>query len=165
MNAKILGLLVVTMLLSGCGGWRDSIANPRNWFDGQSRSVEVPEDVNPLLPRQSRLTSDRDEDLSEPIEIIRDLVVEQTPSGAIVRAEGLANRQGAFQAELRRDEDEADGVMSFSFRIVYPRGRTPVGSEATRLVRAAASVSTQDLRSVSVIRVVGAENARETRRR
>lgn len=166
MTARFLCVLIATLMLSSCGGWRDSAANPRNWFNGD-RAVEVPKDANPLLPPQSSsILGDADEDLSVMISVVQSMVVEQTPSGAIVRAQGLADRQGAYQVELRRDEDaEPDGVMAFEFRVVYPPKSTRVGPEATRQVRAAASVSRQDLQSISVIRVIGAENARETRRR
>ena len=166
MNVNIGICLVGLMVVTSCSAWRDSGANPRNWFGG-SRAVEVEEVTNPLLPRQANVFRRRaeEEDLSEPIEFIRSLEVERSSVGAIVRAEGVTSRLGAFGLELREDENPEDGVLSFSFRVIYPEGPTPVGSELARTVRAAASVSLQDLQSVRIIRVSGSQNARETRRR
>ena len=172
MRTSIALLLAAGLVLSNCGGWRDSRINPGNWF-GNSRSAEVvassdAEEVNPLIPskaRQGLFDRPEAEDKSVLIASITALTVEQTPSGAIIYATGLAERQGAFNLFLKRDENTDEKTISFSFRADYPERPTAVGSELTRTVRAAASLSHQDLAGVKLIRVTGANNAHETRRR
>jgi hypothetical protein len=95
--------------------------------------------------------------------------VERTPTGAIVYATGIAARQGAYGVELRldeadRDERTKDATLDFTFRAIYPGYRTPVGSDRTRTLRAAVSLSRQQLAGVRSIRVVAEQNARESRR-
>lgn len=165
-------LLIGTLTLSACGGWRDSRANPRNWFGGSEEAIAEPvEYVNPLIPEsedRARIRIGRsEEDLevpTEPITEITDLRIDRTTSGAIVVATGLAKRQGAFNAQLVPIEDEAVDTLSFVFEVAYPETATYRGNDATRTIRAAASLTTQDLRRVNKIRVEGATNARESRR-
>ena len=167
-------LLVAGLILSGCGGWSNSRVNPRNWF-GSSRPVPVeaavPAETNPLMPaRGGRGLFSRPApvDSSLPIAKVTELRIDPTPSGAIVSAVGVASRQGPYATELRpvtTEEEAADGVMSFSFRVVYPQEATVVGSELSRTVHDAYTLSSQRLRGVRVIRVAGRENALESRRR
>ncbi|MAY86810.1 hypothetical protein [Arenibacterium halophilum] len=171
MRRSILVFLVATLALSSCG-WRDSRINPRNWF-GNSREVRtatVVEPTNPLIPRRSSILERAPQaDLSEPIATVTEMRIEPTNSGAILYASGVARRQGAYQARLVPANSELipdeDGVLSFSFRVVYPQGATPTGSEHSRTVHEAFSLSHQALRGIRTIRVEAAQNARESRRR
>ncbi|MEX0320253.1 MAG: hypothetical protein AB3N21_20045 [Ruegeria sp.] len=163
-------LLVAALTLSACNAWRNSRVNPSNWF-GNSRSVPADTatagEVNPLLPA----TRGRDAapvDRSIPITAITELKVEPTPTGAIIYATGVANRQGAYAARLRpelTEENAENGVLAFSFRVLYPRDPTPQGPEQTRRITEAISVTNQDLEGIRLIRVTGQQNAREARRR
>lgn len=172
MQKPLTVLLVSSLFLAGCGGWRDSRVNPGNWF-GKSRSerVQPAEEVNPLLPKKqtSGLFSRPDaEDLTVPIAEVTELRVEQTTTGVIIYAEGLAARQGPYEVELRpvtTPEEEADGILSLSFRVVYPARATPLGSAHSRTVRAAYSMTKQDIGGIRSIRVLGRDNVRTTRRR
>lgn len=170
---KTLSVLVVSSLvLSGCGNWRDSRVNPGNWF-ANSRSVPVAAagEVNPLMPATSRkgMFSRPDPvDYSLPIARVSELRIEPTPTGAIVYAQGVAARQGPFNTELRRvttEEEAKQGIMSFSFRVVYPKEATFVGSEHSRTVHEAYTLRRKDLRGVKLIRVIGRDNTLESRRR
>jgi hypothetical protein len=150
MRIPILLTLLASLVLASCG-WRDSRVNPRNWF-GNSR--DVPVDTGP--------------DASVPIGTITELRIEPTPSGAIVYASGIADRQGAFRARLVPDTDDlsaVDGVLGFTLRVEYPRDATPVGSEFSRTVHEAYTLSSQTLAQVRTIRVSGERNAKESRRR
>lgn len=163
-------LLVGTMTLAACGGWRDARVNPRNWFGGSEETTPVEaEYVNPLLPQEeekANLLGSAPEEVDRGVAIARitDLRVERTDTGAIILATGEAKRLGAYKAELVRDETVASDELVFVFRVTYPEKATYAGSPTTRTIRAAASVSNQDLTPIRVIRVIGAENARETRR-
>jgi hypothetical protein len=162
--------LASALVLAGCGGWKDSRVNPSNWF-GRSASAEarVPEGTNPLLPQESNargiFAKKPPEDKSVLISQVTGLQIERTASGAIIHASGGAARQGAFDVELRKSETAEDGVLAYDFRVVYPEEATLKGSEFSRTLHAARTLSKQDLEAVSLVRVNGAENARESRRR
>ena len=169
MRRTVILVTAASLALASCG-WRDSRLNPGNWF-GNSREVVLegePAEVNPLIPPRRATGKREEEDRHVPIATVSDLKIERTPSGAIIYAEGVAATQGAYSAELRPvnpDEPVSDGVLLYEFVVVYPRDQRAVGTERTRTVTVARTVSTQDLNEVSVIRVTAASNARESRRR
>lgn len=172
MRKPLIVLLAASLLLAGCGGWSDARVNPRNWF-GNSRTVAVvptdPEAVNPLIPARSRLFQRAEAvDNSVTVAAVTEMRIDPTSIGAIILVTGISNRQGAFDAELRLDpEDEGttSDVLSYTFRVVYPSFQTTVGSEFSRTIRVAQSVTHQDLRGVRLIRVKAAQNTVESRRR
>ena len=171
MRKSLALILAGTLILAGCGGWSDSRINPGNWF-GKSRSAPVAvagaEATNPLLPEEGRksiFARAEKEDLSVPVATISELRVEPTPNGAIIYATGIASRQGAHELELRLVPDTAEDTLEYTFHVLYPVDPTPAGNEHSRTLRAAVTISEQNLRGIRTIRVSGAENARETRRR
>ena len=99
MRITIGALLISTLVLSSCGGWRDSRVNPTNWF-GKSRETTstVDENLNPLIPQEEEKTNllgrkdDKAEDRSLPIAVIKDMRIERTSVGAILTVEGEAAR-------------------------------------------------------------------------
>ncbi len=167
-------LLVSTLALSACSSWRDSRANPSNWF-GSSTSTDAPvstTDADALIPDQGNgkgLFSRPDpEDTSIPITVIDELRINATPTGAIVYAAGTANRQGAFNAQLTRvksEENAKNGVLEYTFRVNYPPYATAQGTPRSRMVSDAITLSRKDLEGVRLVRVVGQQNALESRRR
>lgn len=186
MRTALIFLLIGAFTLSACGSWRDSRVNPTNWF-GNSRSAPsseaaaaaasaaVPNEAsgtaastNPLIPTGRRSIFARPDDYpGVPISAVTELRIEQTPSGAIIYATGVANRQGAYNAFLRpltEEEAPEDGVLIYAFDVVYPEDPTRVGSERTRTVQVARTLSRQQLEGVRLIRVEGVQNARESRR-
>ena len=171
MRISLAILLVASLVVASCG-WRDSRVNPRNWF-GKSREVATETEqveVNPLIPNRRRGVFARPEkvDLSVPVATITELTVERTNTGAIIVATGIAERQGAYDVRLVPDSESLtpeDGVLSFTFRTLYPRRGSAVGSEFSRTVRDGYSIATGDLEGVRTIRVKAAQNAMETRRR
>jgi len=173
MRISIVALLITGITLSGCSSWQGSRANPSNWFN-KSRSAEVPGDasvdpVNALIPAEKEgglfsRSGDSDEDFSVAVASVTGLKIERTPSGAIIYATGLAARQGAHDVWLRLNENSDESTLEYSFRAVYPETATPIGSENTRILRVAVSLTHQDLAGIKLIRVSSESNARETRR-
>jgi hypothetical protein len=165
MRASVTGLLAVTLMVAGCATIRDSRINPFNWF-GPSRAVAVTEsEVNPLIPRRSAFARPEQVYQGQPIDRITDLTIEPLPGGAVLRASGVAARQGPYAVQLTPvEEASTDELLVFTFDRILPRRNTPVGPEQTRVAEVATHLSDLDLQGVRVIRVVAARNARELRR-
>ncbi|WP_299875272.1 hypothetical protein [uncultured Sulfitobacter sp.] len=172
MSKTVSLLLVATLTLSACGAVRDSRVNPFNWF-GQSRSVPVEPQAqtNPLIPTRGGLFASAREKAAEyngsPFDQVTNLTIERIPGGAVIRATGLAARQGSYDVRLtpvNEDEEAVDGVLAYRLERVLPATRTNVGAQPTREVIAARHVTDQMLRGVRVIRVEARRNAVESRR-
>ena len=178
MRVPITLLLMSTLFVSGCGGWSESRANPKNWF-GNSRSEVIvqsagtqaaEEAANPLI-EQNRRDGIFSRDRKAPpyqgtlVDQVTSLSVEPTPTGAIVRVTGLTLRQGAFDVRLVRDSQDGpvDGVMSYSLRALQPVN-TPQGPPRTREIQAGDFLSNEELALTGSIRVTGARNVQTTRR-
>ena len=175
MHKSLSVLFIAALTLSACGGWRDSRINPSNWF-GSSQPAPAQavsaDDANALVPQQRGGTGlfsrPQEEDNSVPIAKIDELRIEPTPSGAIVYVSGTALRQGAYNAHLVRqvsEENTKNGVLEYVYRVDYPEYRTRQGPERSRKVSDAINVSRDDLESIRLVRVVGQQNALESRRR
>lgn len=175
MRGVIVVLLTGAMGLSACSSWKTSSANPTNWF-GRSRPADInPSElaaapVNPLLPDEADVF--RAAAVAEvegvTIDQVSTLIIEPTVEGAIIRAEGIAVREGAYDARLipeTLDESAVDGVLSYRFVVKYPNEATATGTQATRTVSVARTVTQGHLEATRTIRVVGQQNARESRRR
>ena len=193
MRVPVITLVIASMVLVSCGGFRDSRVNPRNWF-GSSTSQEVEtitnEDgevvkVNPLIGerKQSRLTAANKQrsgggarlrDLAKrgegPYEgtlvaQVTSLEVRQTSSGALVFVTGLSSRQGAFDVRLipTNDGQPIDGVLTYELRALQPV-TTAQGPERTRRIQAAEALDVETLSQVRTVRVVSRQTVRTTRR-
>lgn len=165
-------LLAAALVVGACSSVRESRVNPLNWF-GQSRSAPVEQETNtnPLIPRGGGLFSARDAETEtyngRPFEQVTNLTIERVPGGAIIRATGLAARQGIYQVQLTPEneaEEPVNGTLTYRLEGVRPARATPVGTVATREVVAARRVTDQQLSGVSRIRVEGKLNAQVSRR-
>jgi hypothetical protein len=161
----IVALTLAALVLSGCS----TRLNPFNWFGGSEEVVVEEGEVNPLIPQRRGGIFQRPDAVyaGVPIEDVTSLRIERTRSGAIILAEGIAARQGPYQVQLTptNPEDEpVDGVLSYTFDVIYPRLFSDVGPEATRRVTVARAIGNDELEDVRVIRVIGARNSRESRR-
>ncbi|SDW36952.1 hypothetical protein SAMN05444358_101644 [Ruegeria halocynthiae] len=174
MHKTLSVLLISTMVLSACSSWRNSRANPSNWFGSSTPSPTEtsPNDANALLPDKAEekgLFAKPDaEDNSVSIAVINELRIDPTPAGAIIYSAGTATRQGAYNARLSRVNSEElakDGIMEFTFRVDYPEYATAQGTERSRMVSDAINVTTQELEGIRLVRVKGQQNALESRRR
>lgn len=149
MRLPLLAALTAVMLLTACGGFRDSRLNPRNWF-GRSALADIvvvqTADPRPLVDQ------------------VLTMVVEPYPGGAIIRATGLPPTQGFWQAELEPLAVDDNGVLVYEFRVFPPIIDRRPGTQASREITVATSLSDIKLQGITRIVVQGAQNARESRR-
>lgn len=177
MRTALPAILIAIVTVSACTTVRESRLNPANWF-GNSTEVVVadttePDEVNPLIPQRAgfleQLRRREEVYLGEPIDEVRQIVVERVPGGAIIRATGVSSYQGIYSVSLRPEfegEDIAvDGVLTYRLDGRRPENFVTGGPERLRTVTAARAVTDQQLRGVRIIRVEGARNAQESRRR
>ncbi|MBW7920726.1 MAG: hypothetical protein H3C51_01345 [Rubellimicrobium sp.] len=140
-------MLVAALALSGCARLGQSRLNPLNWLGPSRPAAAAP--VQAVVP-----------DTRLPVARITDMAIEPTESGAILRATGVAPGVGWHNARLVRVADEA-GVLTYALRAEPPPGGTGAG---TQVITAARSLGLADLAGVTLVRVLGQENAREARR-
>lgn len=174
MRKTVTLLLATTLTLSACGAIRDSRVNPLNWF-GPSRSAPVAQDAastNPLIPKRGGFFSGAAKQAAvytgRPFAQVTDVTVEPIPGGAIIRATGLAERQGIYDVQLtpaNAEELPVNGVLTYRLEGIFPRRTTPVGAQPTREVIAGRKLTDQQLLGVREIRVEGRQNAQVSRRR
>lgn len=154
MVGRIILIITVLGVLSGCARISASPFNPFNWF-GRGEEVETltAGDLRPADPRPL-------------VDQVTDLVIERVPGGAIVRARGLPPTQGYFDGALVSETRTAseDGVLTFAFRIVPPPSPQRVSTPQSREVLVGLFLSDQTLEGVRQIRVEAARNARVARR-
>jgi hypothetical protein len=166
-------ILVSTLVLTGCATVRESRVNPFNWF-GSARSEPIARtevSTNPLIPQSSGLFSrGRQTEViypGRPFDQVTDLTIERIPGGAIIRATGLAARQGIYDVQLtpaHPEELPVDGVLTYRLEGIEPGKNTAIGAAPTREVIAGRKLTDQMLAGVRVIRVEGQRNALTARR-
>lgn len=156
LRALLLGTALITSL-TGCARISESRLNPLNWF-GASRSVAAtaPQERQPLVPTRRTVQVVESRPL---IASVTALSVDRAPSGAIVRATGLAPRQGFFNAQLVKT-GISNGTLVLQFRAEAPAGFEPTGTNASREITAAYTINANDLAAIRRVRVEAAGNAR-----
>ncbi|WP_372885680.1 hypothetical protein [Shimia sp.] len=156
--------LIAVLGLSACNsGW-----NPMNWF-GRSTEVAVAaeDEVNPLIPVSNNILARPEAQYAgTPVAIITELKVERVANGALIRAAGVADMQGAFDVRLvpRNDGKPVSGVLTFDLKALQPRHVPRGGSEKSRQIVVAHRMTDQQLQGVRTIRVAARDNARQSRR-
>lgn len=155
MRIPLSAALMALLLLTACAKVRDSRLNPFNWFQKSA--------VTTLEPKGGYSTA---ADTRPLVDQVLSLVVEPVAGGAIVRATGLPPTQGWWSADLVADAEgkPVDGVLTFRFVLAPPPNPAPVSTQQSREITAGVYLSTIDLAEVREITVVGARNARSTRR-
>lgn len=144
-------LILLLCLVTACAAVRTSRLNPLNWF-GPARAA----------PMAELLTAA--EDPRALVAQVTDLTVEPTNGGAIIRATGLPPTQGYWQAELVKVETEDPTNLTYDFRVFPPTTPMRAGSQPSREVVVAVSVTSITLERISRITVQGAGNALTTGR-
>jgi len=142
-------ILFVMMSLAAC----DSRINPLNWFGGdREQRVRVdPDDPSRLDIVDSRAL----------VTEITQLSVEQTTSGAIVRATGVTPLQGYFDAELVVVERTPTSVV-YDFRVAAPVDNATSGLQE---ISVGAQLSVAELAGIRSITVIAQNNRRTIGRR
>ncbi|MDZ7907637.1 MAG: hypothetical protein U5N10_05100 [Gemmobacter sp.] len=152
MRIPLLAGLLLAMIVSGCGGFRESRFNPFNWF-GQpepAQAVALPMAAADPRPLAAQIT---------------DLTIDRMPGGAIIRATALPQTQGYWDADLVERKDAADpATLILEFRMRPPVGRADVSTPRSREVVAALFVSDIRLAEVGAITVQSATNGLTSRR-
>ncbi|MEX3015695.1 hypothetical protein [Gymnodinialimonas hymeniacidonis] len=142
-------LLSLTLSVAACG---DNRLNPFNWFgNDREQRVRVDPDAAAGTPSDPRSL------VSE----ITQLSVEQTTSGAILRATGVTPVQGYFDAELVLAEIN-NGAIVFEFRAAPPVGQPTPGLQT---IVAGVDLTNGELAGIRSITVIGANNRRSVSRR
>lgn len=145
-----LALPLLALSLAGCG-----------WFGGSQYAKTLEPEGGYIKPQ---------EDGRVPVAEVTNVTVEQSLSGAIVRATGLPPTQGWWAARLVAENDghPVDGVMTYRFLLAPPpadsadahRVMTPTSREVT----AAAFIRGPRLAGVHQVVVIGAQNSRSASR-
>ncbi len=152
MKQTILAAAAASLLLGGCARVADSRFNPFNWF-GPSQSEPVSVEVTEAT-QDGRLLIDQ----------VTELAVDRTPTGAIIRAVGLPQTQGFWDAELVRVPGGAPGVATYEFRVLPPVTPNPQSTQQSREIIAGAFLTNPQLNRVRTIVVTGQRNQRSLRR-
>ena len=178
-------LLISAMTLAGCGGLRDSRANPSNWFGKknaveksvQTKTAEI-QPSNPLIPdptfkkqnarninsvkktgifrRRNKITPYEGTLVGQ----VTDIDIEPTGKGSIIRITGISDRNGIYDVRVISDNDDkpVDGVLTFSRKALQPINK-PSGAVRSRTIHTAQFITNQVLEETKVIRVIGAHNS------
>lgn len=146
---RALVVLSLILSLSSCG----SRLNPLNWFGGE---------------REQRIHVDPDGTRAEAVVDGRVLVteitqlsVEQSNSGAIIRATGVTPAQGYFDAELVQVE-RTENALVFEFRAASPNGFATPGLQQ---IVAGTALTVGGLQGIRTITVIAQTNRRSVTRR
>lgn len=99
MRAKICCLLIATLTVSACSGWRDSNANPRNWFGGGAPAASAQSTAVPINP-SDRQTGNPLINNEESATIVRGNTRAAPPNTGGIRALFRRNRQVPYDAAL-----------------------------------------------------------------
>jgi hypothetical protein len=108
MRVLLSGMLIATMTLTACSGWRDSGANPRNWFGGgSSKRIE-----QPAGPVERKSPSDRQ--TGNPL-------IEDENAELIVRKNAsIAQRSGIFRRRAKVEIYDGSLVDEVTGLVVEP---------------------------------------------
>lgn len=156
----LLGFAIV-LTLSGCARISDSRLNPFNWFGNSRETVATnPADRRPLVPEGRRVVVT---DTRPLVAQVTALSVDRTPTGAVIRATGIAATQGFFNAELVNAGLD-NGVLILDFRAQAPEGFEATGSTRSREITTAYVIDSNVLAQVRSVRVQAAQNARTSAR-
>ncbi|EAR50664.1 hypothetical protein OG2516_06192 [Oceanicola granulosus HTCC2516] len=156
-----LPILCAVLALSGCAQLANSPLNPMNLIDRLAAPRPIdPANRPPLVTAAQRTTVVEGRPL---VAAVREVALEPTGSGAILRATGEAAALGAYNVQLTREGVEGSTLV-YAFRAEPAPGFQPEGTPATRRLTAAVALDAADLRGVTALRVVAQGNSRAVTR-
>lgn len=152
----------LVLTISGCSRLAGSPVNPMNWFnkDREAEIATTPQATEPLVPTRREVIVVDSRDL---IAQVISAEIAQTPSGAILRATGVAPTQGYFNAELVLESIQ-NGTATYAFRVERPSRFEIEGTTASRTITAATVLSAGDLAGIRSVVVKGSGNTVSARR-
>ncbi|MEM5468529.1 hypothetical protein [Celeribacter marinus] len=167
MRRQVLLCGLVVLGLSGCASISSSNLNPLNWFgkseavtattaDGQTAVV-----LKSLAPRKGYPAF---VDTRPLVPSVADITIARSTSGAIVTATGVVPTLGYYDAQLVPVANEAQGTLTYDFRISAPETAPALGTAQQRRITVAYSLTFPQLEGVTRIVVRGADGSRQTRR-
>lgn len=154
MKKIVLALAVVATTLAGCGRMGESRLNPMNWFGGSREEAPDLGPVTATIDNRALVTQ------------VTNLTVEQTSTGALVRATAMMPSAGWWDAELVAENHgrPLDGTLTLRFVAAAPREPITVPNDEARRLVAVYPINISTLETISNIVVTGAENSRRARR-
>ncbi|WP_069299430.1 hypothetical protein [Neptunicoccus sediminis] len=138
---------------AGSAGSASSAGSFGNLFGRRNR---VDQRVDPVIQNNGGLIS-----------VIKEARFERARGGAIIRARGVAPRQGYYDASLYSAtglKPDANGDITLEFRAKEPQFQTNVLGEHSREIDVGIFISNQKLNAANAIRVVGRQNQISLRR-
>ncbi|SFK59986.1 hypothetical protein [Shimia haliotis] len=172
MRTALSVLLLATLTLTAC----QSRYNPINWFGNDTEvqaTSEAEGEINPLVPNGGNtenkgIFSKRPEPVyaGTILSQVASVKVHRIPEGAMIEVVGVSNIHGVHSLKLdpQNEGEPVNGVLTYNLLGVHPKGGYTGGSQQSREVTVAHVLTTEQLSNVRTIRVVAAQNARETRR-
>lgn len=152
MTRTILATLAICLTVTACGTIRDSRLNPFNWFGrDRAQTIEVTDEALLRDPRPF-------------VANVISLQVDKTPEGAIIRAVGLPQLQGYWDAVLLEVDRDNPETLTYEFRVAPPPFQTRQSTQRSREIIVARAVSNTRLSRVRTITVIGQGNRRAVRR-
>ncbi len=149
MTPRILIAALIVLGLTGCA----TRLNPFNWFGNDREERIVVEDT--VVAEDPRAL----------VAEVISLNVDPMPGGAIVRAVGLPQRQGYWEADLV-EVSRDNGELILEFRVFSPTDpNTRVSTQQSREILAGTALNQFDLAGVRTITVIAQQNRRTVSRR
>jgi hypothetical protein len=142
MKRALILMTVLGLTLGGCG---KTNLNPLKWLSKSRKDAQVEVYAAPVDPRGLIAT-------------VVTLEIEPLRSGVLVRATGLPPTQGFWDAALVPLPNDGSDHLVFEFRIFPPSVPAADGTQVSREITAAASVTTFDLSGITVIEVRAASS-------
>ena len=142
--------LIATLVVAGCS----TRLNPLNWFGSDEETIAA---------APGEFTSDPRDLANE----ITELQIERIAGGAIIRARGLPQTQGYWDAELvalNNEEPDENRRLTYEMRMFPPIIPRPASTAQSREVVVAHYLSDRELRGVRSIAIVGVTNSRTSNR-
>ena len=143
-------IFTVMILLVSCSKIGESNLNPLNWFgdsNAEKTIKSVPVKATSIDPRAR-------------LQRVTEITNFVTTNGIIIVAKGLPPTQGFWNPALlpRNEEKPVDGFLTYEFRAQAPTDQVLIGTERSREIEAAKTITQDKLVGVKGIRIIARDN-------